>query len=77
MEALHYVHSKNVYYGDLKPHNLLVFRDMSVKFGDFGISVKIPDNADNSYKDYIKGITANYASKTAFKKYSNDDQFTF
>lgn len=38
--AIDYLHSKNVYYGDMKPQNVLVFMDMSVKLGDFGISIK-------------------------------------
>ena len=33
LEALLYLHSRGVYYGDMKPENLLVFRDYSVKLG--------------------------------------------
>lgn len=40
MCALDYLHSKNVYYGDLKPQNILIFMNMQVKIGDFGISIK-------------------------------------
>lgn len=27
LEAVEYLHSQNVYYGDMKPENLLVFRN--------------------------------------------------
>ena len=49
MEALNYVHSKKIYYGDMKPKNLLVFRDLTVKLGDFGISIKLPYEAGDDY----------------------------
>lgn len=39
MSALDYLHSKNIYYGDMKPQNVLIFWNMKVKFGDFGISI--------------------------------------
>ena len=49
MEALAYLHSKNVYYGDMKPENLLIFKDYKVKLGDFGVLIKLPDNATDDY----------------------------
>ena len=30
---------QNVYYGDMKPANLLITRDRNVKIGDFGVSI--------------------------------------
>ena len=44
MQALQYSHSKNLYFGDMKPENLLIFRDLSVKLGDFGVSIKYSQN---------------------------------
>ena len=41
MCSLDYLHSKNIYYGDMKLANLLVFRNQQVKIGDLGISVKL------------------------------------
>ena len=35
-----------MYYGDMKPANLLLTRDKKVKIGDFGISIVLSDNID-------------------------------
>jgi len=45
-KAIEYCHSQNVYYGDMKEANLLVFRDYKVKLGDFGISIKLDPTAE-------------------------------
>ena len=39
--SINYLHSRNIYYGDIKPENLLIFRNQEVKIGDFGISIKM------------------------------------
>jgi serine/threonine protein kinase len=72
MEAMNYVHSKNVYFGDMKPQNLLVFRDYSVKIGDFGVSLKIPDGSpiDECLFD-LKGLTYDYSNKNIILKFIN------
>ena len=48
----------------MKPENLLIFKNFNVKLGDFGISIKLPDN---SYPDLeipmIKGYTNDYISE--------------
>lgn len=39
VEAMYYLNTQlQVYYGDMKPANLLIMRDKSIKIGDFGIS---------------------------------------
>ena len=38
MKAIEYLHSKNIYYGDMKPANILIFKNMQVKLGHFGIN---------------------------------------
>ena len=43
MKALDYLHSKNVYYGDMKPENVLIFKNYQVKLGDFGVSIKLQE----------------------------------
>ncbi len=47
MKALNFLHYKNIYYGDMKPENLLVFRNQLVKLDDFGVSLKLK-------KEYFK-----------------------
>jgi serine/threonine protein kinase len=43
MQALAFLHSNNIYYGDLKEDNIQIFRDFSIKLGDFGVSIKMKD----------------------------------
>ena len=64
MEALSYLHSKKIYFGDMKPENLLIFRNYKVKLGDMGISVKIPDAPEDDEEEMtikIKGVTRLYS----------------
>jgi hypothetical protein len=63
-----------IYYGDMKEANLLIFRDYSVKIGDFGVSIKmkeLPLKEDESDEYKIKGITHGYVTdliKSYFKE---------
>ena len=43
----------------MKPENLLVFMDYSVKLGDFGVSLNFNDSENGSY---LKGYTHDYTS---------------
>jgi serine/threonine protein kinase len=61
LEALNYLHSIGVYYGDMKPANILIFRDYLVKLGDFGISIKMNINEPDKTA-YLKGRTEFYSS---------------
>jgi serine/threonine protein kinase len=62
MQALEYLHSENIYYGDMKEANLLIFRDFSVKIGDFGVCIKMKENLKEEELDEysIKGLTPGY-----------------
>jgi len=42
-DGLRYVHSLNIIHLDLKPSNIYVTRDFTIKIGDFGISVRVND----------------------------------
>eukprot|EP00347_Sterkiella_histriomuscorum_P001520 403371716 len=70
MQILAYLHQRNVYYGDMKPHNLLVFKNQLVKVGDLGISQKLRDDLNPDQKAYkLKGISWAYASIPMHKAY--------
>lgn len=77
MEAICFIHDNNVYYGDMKPENILVFRNYKVKLGDFGVSIKIPD--DKIKKDSLirlKGLTTEFCMPSLIEKYYNHEDAT-
>lgn len=76
MEALDYLHSKNVYFGDMKPENLLVFRNYKVKLGDFGVSIKLPDNVKEDTEIYMKGLTKEYSIPELYDKMADEEPVT-
>eukprot|EP00347_Sterkiella_histriomuscorum_P016124 403354395 len=60
VQILAFFHQNNVYYGDMKPENLLVFRNQLIKIGDLGISIKMNDDSpDEEYllKGYSEAFT--------------------
>lgn len=65
MRTINYLHTKDIYYGDVKLENFLVFRNQSIKVGDLGISIKINSklNDENDRPLYYRprGYTRNYA----------------
>ena len=54
MEALDYLHSQRIYFGDMKPQNILIFKNMQVKLCDFGCAVRFENLESNIY---LKGAT--------------------
>ena len=53
----------------MKEANLLIFRDMKVKLGDFGISLKLSTKEleeENNTKYGIKGLTLGYVNATYY-----------
>ena len=66
MMALNYLHSKNVVFMDLKPQNILIFRDWQVKLGDFGGAIRIRNNDIQEYN--VHCYTAKFASKEFLEK---------
>eukprot|EP00347_Sterkiella_histriomuscorum_P023963 403332778 len=68
MQIMAYLHQRDVYYGDMKPHNLLVFKDQLVKVGDLGITMKLDKSIPDDQKAYfLKGLTLAYASQKVIK----------
>lgn len=62
MSCIDYLHSRDIFYGDMKPENLLIFRDLKVKIGDFGISVKVNEKNKDKKLFKIKGFTPGYVT---------------
>ncbi len=65
---IEYLHQRNIYYGDMKPANVLVFRDQRLKVGDLGISIKLDDDDDwDTAKYLLKGVTKKFVTKEISK----------
>jgi len=54
IEALAYLHANDIYYGDMKPENLLLFKDYRIKLGDLGVSIKISNDASDDTEMFLK-----------------------
>ena len=59
LQAMNYIHKSNMYYGDMKPANILVFNDYKLKLGDFGTVMKMTDDPAKDY--YVTGYTEKYS----------------
>ena len=73
METIDYMHKRNAYFGDMKSENLLVFRDLKVKLGDLGVSIKIKDGQEEIY---LRGLTQEYSLKEINTIFNNNDPLT-
>ncbi len=82
--ALFYAHSKNIIHSDLKPENIFITKDGTVKVLDFGIAraKKIPqkknEKRDNAYVDFdgsnLGALTPSYASPEMFEDADPDQR---
>eukprot|EP00347_Sterkiella_histriomuscorum_P017952 403347355 len=70
IQIMAYLHSRDIYYGDMKPHNLLVFKDQLIKIGDLGTTIKLDHNIQEDQKAYIiKGLSLAYQDLKTFDKW--------
>eukprot|EP00347_Sterkiella_histriomuscorum_P010687 403375308 len=75
---LEFLHQRQFFFGDMKPQNLLVFRDQLVKIGDLGISIKADPRIDNSEKFYkLNGMTKSYCSHQIMSAFYNETRLSF
>jgi len=54
-KGLEYLHSQTVWHRDIKPHNLLVFADGTIKYTDFGVS-RFGALPNNKYTDEVTSL---------------------
>eukprot|EP00347_Sterkiella_histriomuscorum_P014320 403361324 len=73
LQIMAYLHQRDVYYGDMKPHNLLVFKDQILKVGDLGISMKLDNSIPIDQKAYfLKGLSMPYASQKTINDFQRN-----
>ena len=52
MLGMLYFHQRDLYYGDMKAPNLLVFRTQEVKIGDLGTTIKLDKEGNDEEMKY-------------------------
>lgn len=87
MSALHYAHKNNVIHADLKPGNIMLTRDGTIKIFDFGVSQAVHSSSFDQFSaekpeedSPVSGYTPTYASPERLKHHQptfSDDIFAF
>ncbi len=67
LEAISYIHSKNIIHRDIKPANILITKNNRVKLLDFGIAKSIQENSNLITKDGSKVGTTMFMSPQQIK----------
>jgi serine/threonine protein kinase len=66
VSAVNYLHINNIYHGDLKPHNILLDDDNSLRLCDFGSARIVTERSKRVSVDSDKGCTVAYAAPECF-----------
>ncbi|CDW87246.1 serine threonine protein kinase-like protein [Stylonychia lemnae] len=78
MCIVQFLNQRKFYYGDMKPQNLLVFRDQRLKVGDLGISIKAePGKSDDAKLYRLKGVTTAYAKQNILQAFRAGTKLSF
>ena len=56
MKALSHAHSRGIIHRDIKPHNIMVLRDGSVKVADFGIARLVSSNQNTMTQEALGSV---------------------
>ena len=75
MVGMLYLHQQNLFFSDMKPANLLIFRNQQAKMGDFGVSIKLNDDIkDETEKIYYgKGQTKGFCTQEYLEACNNEE----
>ena len=58
----------------MKPENLLVFKDLKVKIGDFRTAMKM--HSDNEHTYFVSGLTQKYAMANILNAFKQQTEVT-
>jgi len=80
LRAMRYAHSRHIFHGDLKPQNILITPDNSVRIIDLGLAKRIEESQLQSGEQaYIRGYSKQWSSPEQIEgrwSYSQSDVFS-
>lgn len=77
MWGINFLNENNIFYSDMKPDNVLIFRSQQAKLGDLGVSCKLIGSPDPNKKQFlIKGCTNGFVTSKFIKKFDQNEKFS-
>lgn len=80
LQAMRYAHSRHIFHGDLKPQNILITPDNSVRIIDLGLAKRIEESQlQSGEQSYIRGYSKQWSSPEQIEgrwSYSQSDVFS-